>query len=412
MKSSAGTENLFSQDTQRPGPVAQFFTTALVQHIIPATFGVLRRIAPVFRFPFTNTVIVTDFDHVQEVFQRHNDFPVPYQKQVDYLSWDPTFLLAMKDTPDYWKTLEQVKQLWAEDDLAFVRQIAKETSEKALAEADGRIDAIQGLMVPVTEAVIKRYYGVPIPEEHREVVFDACMKVAGFLFGPQTTNPKAVKTAQDGIAVVWKVIDDAIAAAHENPLPDNTIIGRCHAQKITDDRHLRSYLMGMIMGYLPTNTLANGHALNEIMGNQDGRKFADTAAANDDYDLMLRTVHEGLRLSYILPGLWREVPEPQELGIGSAKPYRLKQGQMIYFSGLSAMMDSRRIDKPKQFDANRSRDVYMIYGYQFHYCVGAAIADAMMKEIFMAIMKTDPKQVGKMRFNGNFPWSLDLDYKN
>jgi cytochrome P450 len=384
----------------------------LIRHIIPATFGLLRRFAPVFRFPFTKTVIVTSFDYVQEVFQRHNDFPVPYQKQVDHLDWNPTFLLAMKDTPAYWETMKQVKELWAAEDLDFVRQIAREVSEEALDKSGGKIDAIQDLMVPVTEAVIERYYGVPIPAEVKQPFFSGCMHVAGFLFGSQNLSPKSIEGAQQAISIVWKVIDEAIAASHKNPLPDTTVIGRCHAKNITDDKHLRSYLMGMIMGYLPTNTLANGHALNGILNNPDGHKFALQAAEAKDYDLMLRVVHEALRISYILPGLWRSVPAPQELGVGSGKTYKVEQGQMLYISGMSAMLDSRRIAKPKQFDPSRSKDVYMIYGYQFHYCVGAAIADMMMKEIFMALMRRDPKRQGKMVYNGNFPWNLNLTLKS
>ena len=380
MEPSTAKENPLTFEEKRPGPIAQFFVTLLVRRVIPAVFGLLRRIAPVFRFPFTNTVIVTSFDHVQEVFQRHNDFPVPYQRQVDHLSWDPTFLLAMKDTPDYWQTLEQVKALWRTEDLDFVRQIDWEVSERKLAEAGGRIDAIQDSMVPVTEAVIGRYYGVPIPEASRQSFFDGCMHVAGFLFGAQSVAPKAVRRAQEAISVVWQVIDNAIAEARKTPLPDNTIIGRCHAQDITDDQHLRSYLMGMIMGYLPTNTLANGHALDVILNNADAYRIGCDAAGEDDRDRMLRVVHEALRISYILPGLWRTVPETQSLGVGSQKEYKVEKGRMIYISGMSAMQDSRRVHKPNKFDPDRSPDVYMIYGYQFHYCVGAAIADVMMKE--------------------------------
>ncbi|MEX0298377.1 MAG: cytochrome P450, partial [Kordiimonas sp.] len=408
MKPSTRPEKQFSLKEKKPGPIAQFFTTLMVRKIIPAVFGVLRRIAPVFRFPFTNTVIVTSFDNVQEVFQRHNDFPVPYQRQVDYLDWDPTFLLAMKDTPDYWTTLEQVKELWRTSDLDFVRQIARDVSEEKLEQAGGRIDAIQDLMVPVTEAVIERYYGVPIPEEEKQPFFDGCMHVAGFLFGTQSVAPKAVQGAQRAISIVWKVIDAAIAEARKNPLPDNTIIGRCHAQNTTDDQHLRSYLMGMIMGYLPTNTLANGHALDVILNNSDAYRTGCEASVAGDRDLMLRVVHEALRISYILPGLWRTVPETQELGIGTEKRYKIEKGRMVYISGMSAMLDSRRIKEPKKFNPNRSSDVYMIYGYQFHYCVGAAIADVMMEEIFTALMRRTPKPVGKLQYNGNFPWNLTL----
>ncbi len=318
----------------------------------------------------------------------------------------------MKDTPDYWETLKQVKELWRTSDLDFVRQIARDVSEEELEKADGRIDAIQDLMVPVTEAVIERYYGVPIPDEEKQSFFDGCMHVAGFLFGTQSVAPKAVQGAQHAISIVWKVIDAAIAAAHKNPLPDNTIIGRCHVQKTTDDQHLRSYLMGMIMGYLPTNTLANGHALDVILNNPDAYRIGCEASAAGDRDLMLRVVHEALRISYILPGLWRTVPETQELGIGTEKRYKIEKGRMLYISGMSAMMDSRRIQEPNKFDPNRSSDVYMIYGYQFHYCVGAAIADVMMEEIFTALMRRTPKPLGKLQYNGNFPWNLTLVYKS
>ena len=412
MAAQAESGKKFSLDDTRPGPIGQFFTTLLVRQLIPATFGFLRKVAPVFRFPFTNTVIVTSFDNVQEVFQRQNDFPVPYQRQINYLDWNPTFLLAMKDTPAYWETLKQVKELWRMSDLDFVRQIAREVSEAELEKAGGRIDAIQGLMVPVTEAVIKRYYGVPIPAEDKQSFFDGCMHVAGFLFGSQSLAPKAVASAQDAISIVWKVIDEAIAAAHKKPLPDTTIIGRCHAQKIVDDQHLRSYLMGMIMGYLPTNTLANGHAFDTILQNKDGYRFGLEAAGAGDRTGMLHVVKEALRISYILPGLWRTAPEDQEIGIGSTKTYKIKKGRMVYISGMSAMLDSRRIAKPYEFNPNRSRDVYLIYGYHFHYCVGAAIADVMMEEIFIALLRREPKPVGKMTFNGNFPWNLVITYKS
>lgn len=410
METSSGAGQNFGTTAKRPGPVGQFFITLFVRRVIPSVFGVLRRVAPVFRFPFTNTVIVTNFDYVQEVFQRHNDFPVPYQRQVDHLSWDPTFLLAMKDTPDYWQTVEQVKALWRTEDLDFVRQIAREVSEKKLHQAGGHIDAIQDLMVPVTEAVIDRYYGVPIPEDVKQPFFDSCMHVAGFLFGAQTEAPKAVNSAQQAISLVWQVIDDAIAAARKGPPNEATIIGRCHAQNVTDDKHLRSYLMGMIMGYLPTNTLANGHALDVILNNPDAYRIGCGAAKNDDRQLVLKVVHEALRISYILPGLWREVPETQTLGVGSDKEYKIEKGRLVYISAMSAMLDKRRIDEPKAFDPERSPDVYMIYGYQFHYCIGAAIADVMMQEIFTALLRRDPTALSKLSYNGNFPWNFELVY--
>lgn len=209
---------------------------------------------------------------------------------------------------------------------------------------------------------------------------------------------------------MWKVIDEAIAAARANPLPADTIIGRCHALQITDDAHLRSYLMGMIVGYLPTNTTANGHVLDVVMNEPAALDAALKAAAATDYDAILRVVHEALRMSYILPGLWRTTSEPRTIGVGTNRVRTIEAGRLIYVSFMAAMMDPRRIADPKRFDPGRSRDVYMVYGYRFHYCVGWAISDAMMMEIFMAIMRRHPRRPGRLVMNGNFPWNLVLEY--
>ncbi|HEX6324142.1 MAG TPA: hypothetical protein VFZ36_10490 [Vicinamibacterales bacterium] len=402
----------FSLAPFRPTPFRQSLLNVLMQRVIPALFGLLRGIAPVFRVPFTNIVLVTRFDDVQEICSRHNEFPVPYRPLVDAIDWTPAFLLALKDTPDYRRMLGEVHALWSPGDIPFVRTIAREASEAALAKGGGRIDAIQDLMVPVTMAVIERYYGIAIRPADFEPFRDGAMYLAGYLFGGQTLTPEKIATGRRAIAAVWKPIDEAIAAGHAAPMSTDTIIGRCQASGITDDAHLRSYLMGMIVGYLPTNTNANGRVLDIVLGSHAGHDAALAAARTDDYDAMLRVVHESLRMNYILPGLWRTTDTVREIGAGTGRARRIDARRLIYISFMAAMMDPRRIPEPKRFDPRRSPDVYMIYGHRFHWCVGALIADAMMQEIFMAVMKRDPKRESKLVMNGNFPWNLALSYAN
>ncbi|HET7843978.1 MAG TPA: hypothetical protein VFL14_07495 [Xanthomonadales bacterium] len=402
----------FSLAPERPSKFGQAILNFVMRSVIPAVFALLRGIAPVFRVPFTNVVLVTRFDDVQEICSRHNEFPVPYLPLVEAIDWTPPFLLALKDTPDYQRILGEVHALWHARDLDFVRRIARETSEAALDAAGGRIDAIQDLMVPVTVAVIERYYGIAIAPEDLEPFRDGAMYLAGYLFGGQNPTAEKIATARRAIAAVWKPIDAAIAAGHASPMSTDTIIGRCQAQNITDDRHLRSYLMGMIVGYLPTNTNANGRVLDIVMGSSTAERAALAAAQATDYDAMLRVVHESLRMNFILPGLWRTTSEPREIGIGTGKRgKRIDARRLIYISFMAAMMDPRRVASPKTFDPTRSPDVYMIYGHRFHWCVGDRIADAMMKEIFMAVMKRKPKALGKLVMNGNFPWNMELAYE-
>ena len=111
----------FSLAPFRPTPFRQSLLNVLMQRVIPALFGLLRGIAPVFRVPFTNIVLVTRFDDVQEICSRHNEFPVPYRPLVDAIDWTPAFLLALKDTPDYRRMLGEVHALWSPGDIPFVR---------------------------------------------------------------------------------------------------------------------------------------------------------------------------------------------------------------------------------------------------------------------------------------------------
>lgn len=410
--STSSSSAPFSLAPGRPSKLGQAILNFVMRSVVPAVFALLRGIAPVFRVPFTNIVLVTRFDDVQEICSRHNEFPVPYLHLCEAIDWTPAFLLALKDTPDYRRMLAEVHALWNGKDLDFVRRIAREASEQALDKAGGRIDAIQDLMVPVTVAVIERYYGIAIAPEDLAPFRDGSMYLAGYLFGGQTPDAEKIATARRAIAAVWKPIDAAIARSRASPMSTDTVIGRCQKENITDDRHLRSYLMGMIVGYLPTNTNANGRIIDEVLGLPAAHEAALAAAHSTDYDAMLRIVHESLRMNYILPGLWRTTSEPREIGIGTGGRHkRIDARRLIYISFMAAMMDPRRIPSPRTFDPTRSPDVYMIYGHRFHWCVGAAIADAMMKEIFMAVMKRRPKALGRLVMNGNFPWNLELSYE-
>jgi cytochrome P450 len=400
----------FDLDRHKPGRLGQAILNFVMEHAIPGFFALLREIAPVWRIPRTNIVIVTRFDDVQEICLRHAEFPVPYQSKVDKLGWHPPFLLALPDGDEYQRILREVHQLWSDQDLGRVREIAREASERALQEAGGRIDAIQSLMVPVVLAVLERYYGIAIPPADRQACIDGAMHTAGFLFGPQSDSAEKVAVARQAIAGVWKVIDAAIAESRLTPKPEDTIIGRCHAQGITSDANLRSYLMGMIVGYLPTNTNANGRVLKVLLNHPIAWRAAVDAARAGDHAGLLAALHEALRLEYILPGLWRRATARLTLGEGTAQPRTIDAGSLVYISFMAAMKDRRRVRNPYAFDHRRSPDVNMIYGYQFHWCVGARISDAMMQGIFMALMRRAPRAAGPLRMKGNFPWNQWVSY--
>lgn len=418
------------------GALGQAATNWLFGKGIPGFFALLRTVAPIVRFPFTNTIIITRFDDVQEVFCRKDDFFVPYIKMSSELNWAPTFLLAMKrDDNAYQDMLQDVRKLWSDGDLQRITEIADGVSKRALESHVGEIDAIQDLMMPVVLHVIQDYYGIPIPglaereqkggnipEDEKsgdikklDAFIAGCIAMAGYLFGPQTLNTKKIQDIQWACNSVWPIIYDA--ANREPPPADNTIIGRAKRMRAEgtmeiSNAALRSYLLGMIVGFLPTNTNANGRSFDVLMKRDNARKAAQDAVDGKDDAALLGVIYEALRLQYILPGVWREMEKSQSLRIESKRPKELDRKRLIYISGLSAMQDRRRVKNPKDFVPDRSRDTYLIYGHRFHYCVGAHLSDKMMLGMFQALLgrRAKYKKGQKLKFRGNMPWNLVVTY--
>lgn len=431
-------------DPKPPGRAAQAFMTWAFSKAMPAVFSLLRKIAPVFPIPGTNVTLLTRFDDVQEVFSRNKDFVVPYIEMADGLKWDPTFVLAMKhDDEAYKHMIGNMRALWLDSDLDHITKISDRVSQAALNAHDGRIDAVQDLMLPVVLHVLKDYYGMPMvglterdavtnkkrkyedlsdEEKHNMARLDAFVAgtnaIAGYVFGPQTLNDKKIRNIHWAGNSVWPYLYEATNNYGENGPGENTIIGRAralrakHEMDITD-AELRSILLGMIAGFLPTNTNANGKAFDVLMKIPDAREAAQEAVDRGDDDALLGIIYEAQRHQYILPGLWRITEEDQLLGVGRKKQKTIKKGRLLYISGMSAMFDKRRVNKPRQFIGDRSRDSYLIYGHRFHYCIGAHLSDKMMLAMFKALFSrhAEYQQGEKARFRGNIPWNIRITYE-
>jgi cytochrome P450 len=436
-----GAVGLYSPDP--PGKTAQAFINFAFGKAMPAIFSLLRMVAPVFRIPFTNVTLLTRFDDVQEVFSRNKDFVVPYIKMSSELQWDPVFVLAMKhDDEAYKHMIGNMRALWLDSDLDFITKISDEVSKAALDAHDGQIDAVQDLMLPVVLHVLKDYYGMPMAglaerdaiannkrkyedlsdeEKHNIARLDAFIigtnAIAGYTFGPQTLNDKKLRQIHWACNSVWPYLFEATNNYGKDDPPDNTIIGRARRLRSQNrmsitDAELRSILLGMIAGFLPTNTNANGKAFDVLMKLPDAKQAAQDAVDQGDDDALLGIIYEAQRHQYILPGLWRVTEKDQVLRIGSTRQKKIKVGRLLYISGMSAMFDRRRVAKPGKFIGNRARDNYLIYGHRFHYCIGAHLSDKMMLAMFKALFSrhAEYSKGEKVRFRGNIPWNLLVRY--
>ena len=240
----------FSLEAANPPGLKKKITFFMLDKVLPVFMGLLARFAPVWKIPGKDVMVITGFDAVQEVFSRENDFHVPYEKQVEVLSW-PYFLLALQNTPEYWHIHENVMQLWRADDLQKVQQIARDKSVQALVDHEGEIDLIQHLVKPVLIAICEQYYGVEIANEEVQPFFDGSLAGSGFVFSGPNISAEQAAHAKSAVAGVWPVIDAAMSRAKANPNPD-TVLGRYYLQGYEENfpaNEMRSSVMAMIGGF-------------------------------------------------------------------------------------------------------------------------------------------------------------------
>ena len=94
---------------------------------IPFGFRVLRAIRPILRF--RNTVVVTRYDDVREVFLNDQAFRVPWARKVDVITGGFPFILGMDDTPVYRDDVAALMKVVRPADIA--QRLAPEVSRLA-----------------------------------------------------------------------------------------------------------------------------------------------------------------------------------------------------------------------------------------------------------------------------------------
>jgi cytochrome P450 len=378
--------------------------------------AILRDVCPIVRFK--RWALITRFDDVQEVLGLDDVFPVPFGEKVKLLDDGPNFLLGMRDGQEYRQIQKDVMDVFAIKDIApAVVPEAARLSREIVAESRGSLDAVEGLITLVPTRLCETYFGVPIREE---IAFGQwTIAMSTFMFGDPTNNPAFRRCAIAAGERLRVVINDAIAAERRAPSGRDTALTRFLAMQpgrpnLTDSI-VRSYLIGMITGFVPTNTMAAGHMLQVLFKRKDMFAAARAAALANDDERLRRCLFEAMRFMPLNLGPFRTCARDYTVAAGSRHAKTLKKGDNLLVSTQSAMFDERRVDRPWDFDPDRPAFHSMLFGYGLHWCTGAFMAAAQITQTMKALLiqpKLRPAQgdAGRMKLLGPFPQHLTVEF--
>ena len=347
---------------------------------------------------------VTRYHDVAEVLARSDVFEVPFGAEIARLNDGGApgtpFILGIDDRAQHDRQLAVVMQAFKRADVnAVVAEISRECANRALDSASGnRIDAVRELITGVPIEVCRQYYGVAIEDPRKFAC--AAIDVSGHLFGPPPIEPDAGIDA--AAAYLRAVVDRAIDRELGQPSGGDTVLARL--APALGRAELRAILIGMIVGFVPTNTIAGGHILEMLLRRKTFMQAAREAAAAGDDDLLKHCLFEAMRFMPLNPGPFRICSRDYTVAAGTRRAATIRKGAKVLASTMSAMFDPRQLGRPRAFDPHRPASDYMLFGYGMHWCVGVFIAQAQITQTFKPLLlKRGLRRASKLELRGLFP---------
>jgi cytochrome P450 len=354
--------------------------------------GLLRTVLPIVHIRCKRWAMVTRFEDVQEVLAHEQVFQVPFGPRMMKLMPGPKFLLAMQDGEEYRSQRSHIMRAFQIEDIS--RTIAPRSAELAkqiLAKCNGRIDAIEDLLMRVPTLLCSDYYGVRVPDA--TLFAQWTIAISAYMFGPPSDKPdKKLPTALAAANCIRPLIEESICNARRGADRSESIVARLVAMQEKGGGHpsddmIRAELFGMLVGFIPTNTIASGNVLEMLLRRPDFMEPAREAALADDDEGLWRCLFETMRFRPINPGPFRECAEDYTIADGSCRAKRIPKGTRLLVSTQSAMFDERAIFKPKKFLPDRPSHEYMLFGYGLHWCIGAFLAKAQITQTLKPLLK-------------------------
>lgn len=384
---------------------------------VPFAFRLLRSLRPILRLG--NSVVVTRYDDVREVFLNDQAFRVPYQEKLDVIMGGHPFFLSMDDTPEYQRDTAAMRQVVRVSDIAGRLALeVEQLAEKIVSAANGQLEVVDALVRRVTFEVLQTYFGIPDPPGGDLRIW--ATRLFEFQFADPGNDP-SLRREVDVIAPALRDhIQRLIEARRASGEHRDDVLGRCLEMQASgepgfDDGQIRSALMGFIVGGPPQPPMVVPQALEQLLRRPDALKGAQQAALAADDKLLAGYVFEAMRFDPLAPALPRVATQEFTIAAGTRRAKTVAAGANVYVAFSSAMMDERRLADPLQFNPRRGPHEYIHFGYGLHTCFGIHMNMVLLPLMLKPLLKREglkraPGELGHLKKRGAFSDRLHVCY--
>lgn len=416
--------------------IAQAAGSFAFQRIIPPVLRLCQTIWPVPSLSFLNLAIVTRDDDVRAVLNDADRFGVPYGPEMCDLGAGTTFGLGLDGAAHKRQREIMAAAMHAGNPAAFAEDLVEilartqACAEALLENGAGRLDVVRDYITRIATETAQGYFGLDIADS--DAFAEWSLAASCMLFGDPTGDRKTRDIALNAGARLRLSLANSISRAQRNwashPKPSKgrlkTILDRlvllqrqrAGGPNPISDAEINAILMGMVTGFIPTNTLAAAKMLAELLRRPDVMAEAKDCARTGRRDDMRRILKEAARLdSALAPGQWRVARSDAVIAAGSPHARPVKKGTIIMVSTMTALRDPRRFRQPNRFRTDREVEGDLMFGWGPHACMGSHMAIEQITTMFMTLLARPgltpaPGKEGRMEYTGVFPTRLDMLY--
>jgi cytochrome P450 len=190
---------------------------------------------------------------------------------------------------------------------------------------------------------------------------------------------------------------------------------QCSAEARIDDTAIRTNLIGIILGCIPTTSKAVALVVDELLRRPAELAGAQAAARADDDDLVSAYVFEALRFRPQNLGLVRTCAMDYTVARGTLHPTTIPAGTEVLVATQSAMHDGRVVTHPGRFRTDRPPHHYLHFGAGLHTCFGRHVNQVQIPLIVKSLLRRSnlrraPGPAGALRTTGPYPSSLAVRF--
>ena len=310
---------------------------------------------------------------------------LPPESRAKFKAFEDQFRLKSlihSDPPDHTRLRGLITKAFTPRVVEAMRPRIQEITNQLLdaVQADGRMDIMKDLAIPLPVTVLAEIFGVPKSD------LGLFKGWADDILAFQGVNKPAVELlerSQKGMLEIRAYMRELVKQKRREPGEDllsQLVAAESEGDRLSETELVNSSITLLVAGHETTTSLI-GNGIYTLLRNPDQWQLL-----RNDPSLLTSAIEEILRYESPVARQPRLMKQDAEMD-----GKQIRQGQLVFQMLNAANRDPAYFTDPDRFDIRREKNRHIAFGLGNHFCVGAVLARTEGQIVFSAVLDRLPR---------------------